>query len=45
MLNREEMEQMLEKNLEEMTLDDIAALEVDDCASCGIEVENEKGNS
>lgn len=39
MPNNEELEEMLEKNLEEMTIEEIAALEVKECSTCGIEVE------
>lgn len=38
MPNEEELEQILEKNLEDMTIEEIAALEDKGCTSCAIEV-------
>lgn len=39
MPNENELEEILEKNFEEMTIEEIAALEVEGCTTCGIEVE------
>ena len=38
MPNENELEEILEKNLEDMTIEEIASLEVEGCASCTIEV-------